>query len=124
VKTLEYIKLPYQSPGVDSDSLRILATMPNLCALYLGNPEICFKLNNLTNSKMQMLKDLLRNMKQNGHISKLRSISLYECDIKLLKMLSEIANESLERLSIVKWWQPKDKFNTAHDKVLKTEDLK
>ena len=54
---------------------------------------------------------------------KLKILSVYECDIKLLKIIRDSQAENLERLSIAYWHQPGSTLVAEEDKRLKDEDL-
>ena len=56
----------------------------------------------------------------------LKTLSIYECDLSLLKMIAETQAQSLERLTIAAWHQPGTKPNQTKEEniSLNTEDLK
>ena len=56
-------------------------------------------------------------------VSKLKCLSVYECDIQLFKLISDVCAPSLESLTIAKWYQPSNAYDTAKDMKLKDEDF-
>lgn len=54
----------------------------------------------------------------------MKTLVIYECDLELLNLINDVAQVSLEKLTIIKWYQPVRTFNAEQDKIVKTEDLK
>lgn len=54
---------------------------------------------------------------------KVKILSIYECDIKLLKLIRDSQASCLERLTITYWHQPGSNRIVEDDLKLKNEDL-
>lgn len=74
-------------------------------------------------SNLTHLKQLFKELKAEKQVGKIKSLSVYECDIVLLQLISQVCSQSLERLTIVKWWQPTNKYNEENDLELKSENM-
>ena len=116
--TLEYISLPYNSPSVSEMTLSTVGTMDKLTTIHLGTPSTLFKISD----KLRGLSLMFKAIKQKSAM-RLKILSIYECDIKLLKLIRDSQADNLERLSIAYWHQPGSTLFAEEDNRLKDEDL-
>jgi hypothetical protein len=111
--TLQYISLPFNTPAVSQMTLSTVGTMTNLSSIHLGSPHSLYKLDERT-SKLKGLKSLFKSIKNQMNLSRahpnstspimsLKTLSIYECDLSLLKIIAETQAHSLERLTIACW---------------------
>jgi len=66
--------------------------MPNLTSIYLGQPNDLVKCSLEYDTKLPALKHMFSQMKKNNKINLLKSLSLYECDIELMEIISVVAS--------------------------------
>lgn len=94
--------------------------MPSLTHLnfYLPNN---FSVNQFValNSPMAIFKE----MKKRVNVQKLKSLELVDCNIAMLRLIGDVANQSLESLTIHRYHQPSDIYSKDNDRMLKEKNL-